>query len=209
MRFLAPLAIATATAFTAYTLPARANPGPSVNLVRINRDGVTPLPNVVDAIDNLNEQQRQEILISQAIASNEEVDILASGRQDFEIDFGGAIPPGLTGTLLLQRVNRETLAAETVEEIPYSRVRFSSDRTQMIIPHDRRVRSGERLCVVFPDELVSQLPERTSARCFEVRRVAAWWIIPLAVAAAVGIGLAIGSSDDDGDGGGDGVPTPR
>ncbi len=44
MRFTVPLALATATAFSVSALPVRAFPGASVNLVRVNGDGVTALP---------------------------------------------------------------------------------------------------------------------------------------------------------------------
>jgi hypothetical protein len=220
MRFLAPLAIATATAFTAYALPARANPGPSVNLVRISGDGVTPLPNVVDAIESLNKQEPRKILLSQAGApgqvqlpeletiyetfaqyqDREDFATLRSGQQDFRIEFAAPLPTGLSGTILIQDVvDEDPFTVETVETISFSDVQFSDDRTEMIIPHDRRLPTGDTWCVTFPDEVAGQLPRRTSPRCFEVRRAVAWWVPVLVIGAAVGIGLAIsGGGDDDG-----------
>ncbi|MFQ6539983.1 MULTISPECIES: hypothetical protein [Aphanothece] len=51
MRFVVPVAVATAAAFGLHTLPVRAFPGAAINLVRIDAEGIQPLPDITRAID--------------------------------------------------------------------------------------------------------------------------------------------------------------
>ncbi len=96
MRFTVPLALATATAFSVSALPVRAFPGASVNLVRVNGDGVTALPGLQPPSVQVPPSAPGTVeLISQASGggtTDRDVTILATGTEDVEITYQNPLP---------------------------------------------------------------------------------------------------------------------
>jgi hypothetical protein len=227
------LSLAVLSAFTVSTLPVHAFPGASVNLVRVNGDGVRALPGLDHA---LRSSQPGALpahpLISQAQANDEpegDVTYLLSGDEDFEIRYASPLPENLTGTISIRR--RSTSAGEgtngeEVETIPLNspNVTISEDRLTLTIKHDRALRDGETLCALLP-EGPSPLPQRLTPCCFRLAKAATsmarktspcgfiapptsnqfpWWIIPVGLGLGVGICAAAGCFNSSGGGGGGG-----
>ncbi len=211
MRLAVPIALATATAFSVSALPVRAFPGASVNLVKINGEGVKPLPGL--QAQPAAARASTELLISQSAADPNAVRGLASGTEDFEIQFNGPLPQ-FSASDILRVVNRET--GDLVEEISLTsgKVSFSADRRTITISHDYTVKDGEIICALFPDG-PNPLPRRTSPCCFTVVKAAAvvepsggggfpWWIIPVGALLGLGVCAIAGCFDGGGGGGGGG-----
>jgi hypothetical protein len=123
MRFALPLALATAAAFSVQSLPVRAFPGASVNLVRIDAEGVKPLPDVTRLVGEVQKQvqaqeqaQAQARLQAQAPAPSPTTGTgtgaaaaplptnltwLLSPGDELEIGFRRPLPAGASGVLVL------------------------------------------------------------------------------------------------------------
>ncbi len=216
MRFTVPLALATATAFSVSALPVRAFPGASVNLVRVNGNGVTALPGLQPpSIQTPPSAPGAVELISQASGDNQsdrDVTVLPTGTEDLEIRYQGALPQFSSSDYISVR-NRST--GEEVERIFLNsdRVSFSSDRRTITINPETTITDGAVICALLPDG-PGALPSRISPCCFTVAKAAAyvepagkpfpWWIIPVGLGLGVGICALAGCFDGGGGGGGDG-----
>jgi hypothetical protein len=149
MRFAVPLALFTATAFVAHTMPARAYPGASVNLVRIDAEGVRPLPDIGRAVEAIEASQRapQSRTVAQAPtgpatqtpgaagpapgapAANplpENLTWLLSPSDPLEISFTNPLPNNAAGFLVLRsqaaggsEATSGPAAGREVERIPF------------------------------------------------------------------------------------------
>lgn len=173
--------LAVLTAFTVSTLPVRAFPGASVNLVRVNGDGVTALPGLQPKPTQptppslANDGQ----LLSQADQSDQEsgdVTYLLSGEEDFEIRYASPLPLDLTGNISIRRRSpnaEDGSHGKEVETIPLNspNVTISEDRLTLTIKHGRELRDGEALCVLLPDGPFA-LPQRLTPCCFQLAKAA-------------------------------------
>ncbi|MCP9826402.1 hypothetical protein [Synechococcus sp. EJ6-Ellesmere] len=137
------MSLAVLSAFTVSTLPVRAFPGASVNLVRVNGDGVTAIPGLqrtptTAAPPSLASDSQ---LLSQAELSDQEsrdVTYLLSGDEDFEIRYASPLPLDLTGNISIRRRSANAgdgANGEEVESIPLNspNVTISEDR----LTHDQ------------------------------------------------------------------------
>jgi hypothetical protein len=217
MRFTVPLALATATAFSVSALPVRAFPGASVNLVRLNGNGVTALPGLQPpVIQQPPSAPTTAELISQASGtsgqSNGDVTTLLTGTENFEIRYQGPLPRFSSSDYISLR-NKAT--GDEVERIYLNsdRVSYSPDRRTITIDPESTVTDGEVICALLPDG-PSTLPTRLTPCCFTVAKAAAyvepagkpfpWWIIPVGLGLGVGICALAGCFDSNGGGGGGG-----
>ncbi|MBC1262202.1 hypothetical protein FQK07_13200 [Synechococcus sp. BSF8S] len=226
------LSLAVLSAFTVSTLPVRAFPGASVNLVRVNGDGVTAIPGLqrtptTAAPPSLASDSQ---LLSQAELSDQEsrdVTYLLSGDEDFEIRYASPLPLDLTGNISIRRRSANSgdgANGEEVESIPLNspNVTISEDRLTLTIKHDRELRDGETLCALLPDGPAA-LPQRLTPCCFQLAKAATsmarkttpcglippaannpfpWWVIPVGLGLGVGICAAAGCFSGGGGGGG-------
>jgi hypothetical protein len=213
MRTFFPVALASA--FTLSSLPAQAFPGASVNLVRIDGDGVRALPLPSSMATPGPASQAPGVLLSQA-GSNalpRDVTYLVSGNSDFVIRFAGPLPETLSGFISIRRrasSSSDLQAGEEVERIPLDspNVQLSEDRRTLTITHDVVLRQGETFCALLP-EGPYVLPNRITPCCFTLgagavsteRRTTPcalaplptasnpfpWWVVP----AGLGIGVVI------------------
>jgi hypothetical protein len=218
MRLTVPLALATATAISVSTLPVRAFPGASVNLVRVNGDGVTPLPGLQPPSVQVPPSAPGTVeLISQASGggtTDRDVTILPTGTEDVEITYQNPLPQFSNSDYISVR-NKVT--GEEVERIGLNseRVSYSNGRRTITIDPETTITSDEVICFLLPDG-PSNLPSRTSPCCFTVAPPAAyvppaaggnpfpWWIIPVGLGLGVGICAAAGCFSGGGGGGGGG-----
>jgi hypothetical protein len=154
MRFTVPLALATATAFSVSALPVRAFPGASVNLVRVNGDGVQALPGLhPPSVQAPPSAPGTVELISQAsgdIQTARDITVLPTGTTDLEVQFRGPLPR-FSGSEYISLRNKAT--GEEVERIFLNsdRVSFSSDRRTITIRPERTFTPGEVICALLPD----------------------------------------------------------
>lgn len=175
MRLAVPLALFTAAAFSSQALPVRAYPGPSINLVRIDREGVQPLPDVSRVVQEV-ESARQDLRNQPALAQAEtpaggipitetspeesfgELTWLLSPGDELEINFSQPLPANATGELLLRTrpapgssATSGAEAGEVVERIPFpSEAVFLSDtRLYMAIAPESLRNPGEITTVEF------------------------------------------------------------
>ncbi len=218
MRFTVPLALATATAFSVSALPVRAFPGASVNLVRVNGDGVTALPGLQPPAVQVPPSAPGTVeLISQASGESQtdrDVTILPTGTEDVEITYQNPLPQFSDSDYISVR-NKAT--GEEVERIGLNseRVSYSSDRRTITIDPETTITIGEVIGFLLPDG-PNTLPTRTSPCFFTVAPPAAyvppaaagnpfpWWIIPVGLGLGVGICAIAGCFDGGGGGGGGG-----
>lgn len=219
MRFTVPLALATATAFSVSTLPVRAFPGASVNLVRLNGDGVTALPGLQPPSVQVPPSAPGTLeLISQASGDTQtdrDITVLPTGAEDLEVQYRGALPQ-FSGSDYISLRNKAT--GDEVERIFLNsdRVSFSSDRSTITINPESTITPGEVICALLPDG-PGTLPTRSTPCCFTVAAAAPaayvapagkpfpWWIIPVGLGLGVGICAIAGCfNGDDGGGGGGG-----
>ncbi|MCU0529651.1 MAG: hypothetical protein MUD04_09180 [Cyanobium sp. Prado107] len=162
MRFALPLALATAAAFSVQSLPVRAFPGASVNLVRIDAEGVKPLPDVTRLVGEVQKQvqaqeqaQAQARLQAQAPAPSPTTGTgaaaaplptnltwLLSPGDELEIGFRRPLPAGASGVLVLTEAPASADGligpgepGREVERIPFPspQVFLSEERTFMAI----------------------------------------------------------------------------
>ncbi len=226
------LSLAVLSAFTVGTLPVQAFPGASVNLVRVNADGVRALPGLESASPAAPPPSLASDgqLLSQAGAAPEEqsdVTYLLSGDEDFVIRYASPLPLNLTGNISIRRrsaVVGDASNGEEVESIPLTsgKVTISEDRLTLTIEHDRSLRDGETLCALLPDGPFA-LPQRLTPCCFQLAKAATsmsrktspcgyippsvsnpfpWWVIPVGLGIGVGICAAAGCFNGGGGGGG-------
>ena len=219
MRFTVSLALATATAFSVNSLPVRAFPGGSVNLVRVNGDGVTALPGFQPPTAQAPSSVPGAFeLISQAsgdVGAASDVTALPTGTNELEITYEGALPRFSNSEYISVR-NKVT--GEEVERILLNsdRVSFSSDRRSITINPETTLTPDEVLCALLPD-WPGNLPARSAPFCFTaaaavpappaavappVTNPFPWWIIPVGLGVGLGICAAAGCFDGGGGGGG-------
>jgi hypothetical protein len=232
MRSALPLAVLSA--FTVSALPVQAFPGASVNLVRVNAEGVRALPGLDPSLyrspapPSLASDSQ---LLSQADRNDgdqNDVTYLLSGDEDFEIRYASPLPEGLTGNISIRRRSAtagDAQNGEEVESIPLNspNVTISEDRLTLTIKHDRGLRDGETLCALLPDGPYA-LPQRITPCCFQLAKAATsmarktspcgyiapssnnfpWWVIPVGLGLGVGICAAAGCFNSSGGGGGGG-----
>ncbi len=163
MRLAVPLALATAAAFSVHTLPVRAYPGPSVNLVRIDSEGVKPLPDVTRLLSEAQAQAQAPAPTASPAASAQEAlprDLtwLLSPRDELEISFRRALPANASGTLVLRvapaaadGLRGPGEPGSEVERVPFpsERVFLSEDRTFMAIEPQSAREPGQITTVLF------------------------------------------------------------
>ncbi|MDM7938426.1 MAG: hypothetical protein QUV06_13345 [Cyanobium sp. CZS 48M] len=218
MRFTVPLALATATAFSVSALPVRAFPGASVNLMRVNGDGVTALPGLQPpSVQSPPTTPGTVELISQASGDTQadpDVTVLQNGTEGLEIQYNEPLPQ-FSGSEYISLRNKAT--GDEVERIFLNsdRVRFSSDRRTLTINPESTIPPGEVFCALLPDG-PGNLPSRTTPCCLKVAVAAPaayvapagnpfpWWIIPVGLGLGVGICAIAGCFDGGGGGGGSG-----
>ncbi|MCP9927921.1 hypothetical protein [Cyanobium sp. CH-040] len=157
MRIALPLALATAAAFSTHTLPVRAYPGPSVNLVRIDAEGVKPLPDVTRLLSEAQAQVQAQAQAptaapaagpggpaSPAAAAPLPTNLtwLLSPGDELEISFRRPLPAGATGVVVLREAPAPADGligpgepGREVERIPFpsTQVFLSEERTFMAI----------------------------------------------------------------------------
>ncbi|MEX1323626.1 MAG: hypothetical protein AB1Z21_05445 [Synechococcaceae cyanobacterium] len=177
MRASISIALFTAGAVVCHSLPVRAMPGPSINLVRIDGEGVQPLPDITRVLRELEAAQTAAAaqtpepspvpspapapLLAQAMAEgvagpNTGIFFLPSGDEDLRIRLSAPLPAGTSGELLL-RVQRSPWKAATsgpeageIEErinLTSTQVTLSADRRYLQINPERTLLSGEVLTV--------------------------------------------------------------
>jgi len=178
MRFALPLALATAAAFSVQSLPVRAFPGASVNLVRIDAEGVKPLPDVTRLVDEVQKQvqaqeqaQAQARLQAQAPAPSPttgpgaataplptNLTWLLSPGDELEIGFRRPLPAGASGVLVLREAPAPADGligpgepGREVERIPFPspQVFLSEERTFMAIQPQTQRPPGTITTVLF------------------------------------------------------------
>lgn len=180
MRSALPLAVLSA--FTVSALPVQAFPGASVNLVRVNADGVRALPGLDPSLYESPQPPSLSSdgqLLSQADPNDgnqSDVTYLLSGDEDFEIRYASPLPLNLTGNISIRRrssTGGDGLNGEEVENIPLNspKVTISEDRLTLTIKHDRNLRDGETLCALLPDG-PHALPQRITPCCFQLAKAA-------------------------------------
>lgn len=231
MRFTLPLALVTATAFSVNTLPVRAMPAAGVNLFRIDAEGVQALPDIQKISAALESQNpkptdplqssevQAEPLISQASpnrstsapASNDDVTLLPTGKEDWKICFDGPLPLFDPWEYLSIR---NPANDEEVERILLTsdRITYSENRRCMTIDPEIEIEPGEKFSALLPDG-PNPLPQRVDPCSFAVAPAAAaapagggaWWLlIPVAGLAICAIAGCFSSG-----GGGGGAPVSR
>jgi hypothetical protein len=178
MRFALPLALATAAAFSVQSLPVRAFPGASVNLVRIDAEGVKPLPDVTRLVGEVQKQvqaqeqaQAQARLQAQAPAPSPTTGTgaaaaplptnltwLLSPGDELEIGFRRPLPAGASGVLVLTEAPASADGligpgepGREVERIPFPspQVFLSEERTFMAIQPQTQRPPGTITTVLF------------------------------------------------------------
>ncbi|WP_143593711.1 hypothetical protein [Synechococcus sp. 1G10] len=226
--------MAVLSAFTVSALPVQAFPGASVNLVRVNAEGVRALPGLDPSLygspapPSLASDGQ---LLSQADPNDgdqNDVTYLLSGDEDFEIRYASPLPLNLTGNISIRRRSStagDAQNGEEVESIPLNspNVSISEDRLTLTIKHDRGLRDGETLCALLPDGPYA-LPQRITPCCFQLAKAATTmsrktspcgfiappttssfpYWIPLAILGVGVIGCAIGGCFSGGGGDGGG-----
>jgi hypothetical protein len=220
MRFTSHFALATAATFSVSALPVRAFPGASVNLVRLNGDGLTALPTLLPSKTQVPASNISPLqLISQASGDSQslfDVTTLPAGSQNIEIQYTGPLPQFSPSDYISLR-NKAT--GQEVQRIFLNsdRVSFSSDRRTIAISPELSLTPDEVICALLPDG-PGILPSRTTPCCFTVAAAAAaatpyvapaanpfpWWIIPVGLGLGVGICAIAGCFDGGGGGGGGG-----
>lgn len=161
MRASIPIALLTAGAVATHTLPAQALPAARVNLVRIDGNGVRPLPDVAGL---LAQAEPTPATGQQGTA----IFFLPAGDEDLRIRLAEALPAGTAGELLL-RVQRAPWndatsgpeAGEIVERLGFdsARVQLSDSRRYLQIDPEREIQAGEVLSVDFTALNVLPRPE--------------------------------------------------
>ncbi len=173
--FLSTIALLTAGAVACHTLPAQALPEARVNLVRIDGDGVQPLPDLTRllrqarAIETRPEgapegEASAAEIVAQALPAavaaeaNAGIFFLPSASEDLRIRLRSPLPSAATGELLLrlqrspwQAATSGPEAGEVVERLPLSddRVNLSDDRRYLQINPERTLQSGDVITVDF------------------------------------------------------------
>ena len=217
MRFTVSLALATATAFSVNSLPVRAFPGGSVNLVRVNGDGVTALPGFQPPTAQAPSSVPGAFeLISQAsgdVQSASDVTVMPVGSNELEITYEGALPRFSNNEYISIR-NKVT--GEELERVLLNsdRVSFSSNRDTITINPETALTPDKVLFALLPD-WPGTLPARSAPCCFTaaaavppaavpppVTNPFPWWIIPVGLGIGLGICAAAGCFDGGGGGGG-------
>lgn len=165
MRVALPLALFTTAAFSIHSLPVRAFPGASVNLVRIDAEGVKPLPDVTRLLGEVQKQAQAPAPSPAPVPAAEaapplptNLTWLLSPSDELEISFSRPLPAGATGTLLLRvqpapgsDATSGPAAGREAERIPFPspRVFLSEERTYMAIEPDTQRNPGEITTVEF------------------------------------------------------------
>jgi hypothetical protein len=188
MRASIPIALLTAGAVASHSLPAQALPAARMNLVRIDAQGVQPLPDLTRLLREVEAAQEGQApagspaaaapVMAQAVptgssagaeaAAGSGIFFLPSGNEDLRIRFSVPLPAGADGELLLRAQRAPWKAAtsgpdagEVVERIPLgsNRVRLSDDRRYLQIDPERPVQAGEVITVDFTALSATPQPE--------------------------------------------------
>ncbi|MGB5135275.1 MAG: hypothetical protein WBN89_08905 [Prochlorococcaceae cyanobacterium] len=159
MRVTIALALFSAAAFTTHSLPVRAWPGASINLVRVDASGVTPLPDVQLL---LSQSQPGSAVIPKGPAETKPVPTnltwLLSPGDELEISFRRPLPANAAGVLVLREAPAATDGligpgepGREVERVPFPspRVFLSEDRSFMAIEPQTPRPPGTITTVVF------------------------------------------------------------
>ena len=186
-----------AMGFAASSLPARAFPGASVDLVRVGSNGVQMIPMVQTA-----PQQRTPAadLVSQAIApAGDQPVLVQQGTEEFSITFQDPLPANLEGYLSIRRkvtTGDTSLNGQELRQIPFNSpdISFSADRRTITFLIGLRLQAGDTICALFPDG-PAPLPKRLTPCCLTIAapkpvptaRPFPWWVIPVGLGVGVGI----------------------
>jgi len=187
------------------TMPAQALPAASVQLFRVNGNGLKPMPGITDALDQLQAQrtamaptpqpgQPKLMLVAQSDPGT--VGALSSYSQSFV----GPLPMNLEGNLRLVYIDQNTGTIGKVLEVIDVRdtnlVTISPDRLQITIqlPPNTTIQPGQQVMLQFPSTTPTGQPisypnHLASTPCqFTVTAMsAAPAVIPPIGAAAAGI----------------------
>ena len=145
------------------TMPVRAMPGASVQLFRVNGNGLKTMPGITDVLDRAQAQrtaqaratesgQPEPMLMAQSSSTTTVVDALSKFRQTFV----SGMPTNLSGYVKISRIDPNTgLIGEDLETININNsnlVSFTNNRTEVEIALDAsKVKSGDTLIVRWPE----------------------------------------------------------
>ena len=150
-------------AFGLGTMPARALPAASVQLFRINGNGVKPMPGITDALDRAQDQRNAVAQAPQALqAANSPLMLVAqsdaaavSALSSYSQTFTGPLPLNLAGKLRIVAIDPNTgTIGRVLEEINVNspNITISPDRLQITIRPQvgTVIRPGDTVMVQFP-----------------------------------------------------------
>jgi hypothetical protein len=177
MRFAIPLALFTATAVATQTLPVRAFPRASVNLVRIDAEGVRPLPDVGRALEAIEASQTAPQPVAQAPAAAaatqgpgaaapapggpeanplpENLTWLLTPSDPLEISFSKPIPKNASGFLVLCSKAAPGSDATSCPEAGREVERIPLTSPTLFLSDDRQFLSIDQVSKLKPGEITT------------------------------------------------------
>lgn len=162
-------------AFGVSTLPARALPEASVEVIRLDRRGVRAMPGIGAALERAGQQTAQatpaQVAAGTPTAGAQDVaaapagpaadeprdktvlsDSSASIRSGLSQTFDGPLPANLSGTIRLVRLRKDGTPGDLFEEVavPSSQVTISDDRLQLTVRTTKPIKPGESVLMQLP-----------------------------------------------------------
>lgn len=153
----AALAVPVLVAFGLSTLPARALPSASVEVIRLDRRGLRAMPAISKALETASASTPGNALAQasrpQTTERSPEAPATASGAlTSLSQTFDGPLPSDLAGNIRLVSVLEDGSLGDLIEEIPVSssRVLISADRLQLTVRPTNPIRPGQRVLLQLP-----------------------------------------------------------
>ena len=190
------------------TMPARALPAASMQLIRINGNGVKPMPAITDALDRAQVQRNALAKASAApqpvgttlklVAQSEAA--AAGSLSNYTQSFVGPLPANFSGNMRLVFIDPNTgTIGEVLAEIPVSspNVVISPDRLQLTInlPPGSGIQPGQTVMLQLPSTTPAGNPiiypnHLATTPCQFTITAAATTVLPVAPIAAAPLAAA-------------------
>lgn len=154
------LSLPLLVAFGLFSSPARAMPAASMQLFRLDRHGVKPLPAVSALLEGVPAGGTAQSAPAAARAASPtpdsklvaQLDASAAGLAELRQSFVSRLPSNLSGNIRLMSIAEDGTLGGVVEEIPFNspNISFSADRTQLIVRPTTPIAPGQSVMLQLP-----------------------------------------------------------
>lgn len=224
-RGLAPhplLSLPLLVAFGLFSLPVRAMPAASMQVFRLDGNGVRPLPALTSLLSHPGSTSRQTLAQAPAEVSTSQKSVeVPTGTSELSISFDTPFPDQLPANIQLLEV-AEDGSLKLLQDYPLSSsdLLFSPDRLKLTAKISQPLRTGQRVILQFPAStaqgIVYGCPSTAGSPCaFQVieglpigaapaaaSTFPTWAIVLGVVVVGVGVAAISGAFSSDGGGGG-------